>query len=412
MVADMKDKYTAHAYKQAVVAHRLPDMIGRPSTRDFIKIMEGGMLRNCPISRANIAAAEDIFGPYMGSLKGKTVRRKNMHIPSLVVDVPYYIIKVHKDVTLCFDIMFVDKIAFLVTLPRNIQFGTNKCLLSRKVEVVGKALVSVLKFYHQCGFRAKECHEDGEFGPLRAALADAHAGLNVMAQDEHVPEVERHICTIEEHTRSAYNTVPFRKMPRMMIVELVHASNYWLNMFPANDGVSIVQSPCHIMTGQQVDYGLHCQLEFGEYAQVHESHNNSMLTRTTGAIALRPTGNAQGGYNFMSLTTGKRLNCYAWTALPMPGEVIECVHALARQNLANGQLMFGWQDGTKIVDMPNDADDLHNEDYDPDEDNDHADDSEDDASGDDNSQASVLPPVTGVDDADGSGWKHWKRKRK
>jgi hypothetical protein len=190
--------------------------------------------------------------------------------------------------------------------------------------------------------RVKECHGDGEFGPLRAALADPQAHLNVTAENEHVPEVERYICTIKEHTRSTYNTVQFWKMPGMMIVELVHGSNYWLNMFPANDGVSTVQSPHCIMTGQQVDYaGLHCQLEFGEYTQVYESHDNSMLTRTTGAIALHPTGNAQGGYYFMSLSMGKCLNRYAWMALPMYGEVIECVHALATQNPAGGAIMFG-----------------------------------------------------------------------
>jgi hypothetical protein len=57
------------------------------------------------------------------------VRQKNMHVPSLVADVPYYIIKAHKDVPLCFDIMFVNKIAFLITVSRNIRFGTTECLL-------------------------------------------------------------------------------------------------------------------------------------------------------------------------------------------------------------------------------------------------------------------------------------------
>jgi hypothetical protein len=113
---------------------------------------------------------------------------------------------------------------------------------------------------------------------------------------------------------------------------------------------------------------LHCQLEFGEYVQVHESHDNSMLTRTTGAIALRPTGNAQGGYFFMSLTTGKRLARYAWTALPMPGEVIVHVHSLAQRNPAGGAIVFGWRDGNEVTNDLNDTDDLHDLDYVPGED--------------------------------------------
>jgi len=209
----------------------------------------------------------------------------------------------YKDVTLSFDIMFVNKIAFLVTVSRYIRFGTTERLESRNVDVVGKALLRVVRFYHQCGFRVKECYGDGEFESLRAVIADGGAQLNVTSEDEHVPEVERYICTLKERARANYNVVPFTKMPGVMIVELVHAANYWLNMFPAPDSVSATQSPRRIMTGQSGDYHLHGQLEFGEYVQVHESHDNTMSTRTTGAIALHPTGNVQGGHYFMSLST-------------------------------------------------------------------------------------------------------------
>jgi hypothetical protein len=260
IVAKMKEKYTVRACKRAVVARKLQDVVGRPSTRDHVKIVEGEMLRNCPITRADILAAEDIFGPNMGSLKGKTVRRKNIRVPSLVADVPYDIVKMHRNVTLCFG---VNKIAFLVAVSRNLRFGTTKRLLSRNSDVVGKALVTVLKFYRQRGFRVKECHGDGQFESLRATLANAGSGLNVTGEDEHVPEVERHIRTVKERARSSCDTVPFKKLPGMMIVELIHGRVYWLNSFPAKDGVSAVQSPRRIMTGQHVDYGLHCQLDFG-----------------------------------------------------------------------------------------------------------------------------------------------------
>ena len=148
-VADNKTKYTARQCKQAAAARRLQNVIGPPSARDYMKIMQGESIKNCPLSRTDVMIAEDIFGSNLGALKGKTVRRKNMHVPSLVADVPYHIIKAHKDVTLCFDIMFVNKIAFLVTVSRSIRFGTTERLPSRKAEVVGKALVGVLKFYRQ-----------------------------------------------------------------------------------------------------------------------------------------------------------------------------------------------------------------------------------------------------------------------
>ena len=63
--------------------------------------------------------------------------------------------------------------------------------------------------------------------------------------------------------------------------------------------------------------------------QTHKEHDNSMSPRTVGALALRPTGNAQGSFYFMSLSTGRVLNRVRGTALPMPDDVIDRVHWMA-----------------------------------------------------------------------------------
>ena len=89
-------------------------------------------------------------------------------------------------------------------------------------------------------------------------------------------------------------------------------------------------SPRELITGVAIDYLKHCTLEYGAYAQVHEEHDNSMAARTVGAIAMRPTGNVQGGYWFYSLNTGRMLNRNNWTELPMPADVIQRVHAIAK----------------------------------------------------------------------------------
>jgi hypothetical protein len=241
-VAQNRNSYTVRAYKLVALAHRIQDTIGRPSIRDYKKIVSGSWMQNCPVNRADVTAAEEIFGANLGSLKGKTVRHKGDHVPSLVADVPYHIIKLHKDVTLCFDLMYVNRIVFLVTVSQKIRFGTTERLLSRNSDVVGKALITVMLFYRQRGFRVKECHGDGEFEALRAKIADAGAALNVTSEAEHVPEIERYIRTVKERARGAYNTVPFKKLPGVMIVKMVHWG-FWLTMFPANDGVSATQSP-------------------------------------------------------------------------------------------------------------------------------------------------------------------------
>ena len=57
-----------------------------------------------------------------------------------------------------------------------------------------------------------------------------------------------------------------------------------------------------------------------------------MRPRTVGAIALRPSGNVQGGYFFLSLLTGRRLHRHHVTPLPMPDDTIARVTELAAQN--------------------------------------------------------------------------------
>jgi hypothetical protein len=121
-------------------------------------------------------------------------------------------------------------------------------------------------------------------------------------------------------------------------------------------------SPRTIVVGQSVDYSKHCKYEVGEYVQVHEEHDNSMIPRTSGALALRPTGNSQGNWLFMSLTTGRILNRTHATKLPMPNEVIDRVHQLARRQKMNPGLVFTDRNGETRLD-----------DYDPDDDEDQDD---------------------------------------
>ena len=99
-------------------------------------------------------------------------------------------------------------------------------------------------------------------------------------------------------------------------------------------------------------------------------HDNSMLPRTTGAIELRPTGNAQGEHYFYSLTTGKRLHRTQRTELPMPADVIVRVHKLSRRELALTLLEFSDRAGVLIPDKDDDLDDDDDDDdnFDPNDD--------------------------------------------
>ncbi|MEM9592233.1 MAG: reverse transcriptase domain-containing protein, partial [Pseudomonadota bacterium] len=174
----------------------------------------------------------------------------------------------------------------------------------------------------------------------RTPLAGEGMMLNVVARGEHVPEIERHVRTLKERCRAVYNSLPYRRMPKRMVIELVYAMTFWLHAFPARDGVSETVSPRELVTGIVLDANKHCRIPFGAYAQTHEEHDNTMASRTVGAIALRPTGNAQGGYLFYSLQSGRCINRNHWTEVPMPVDAIARVEQMAESKGLN-VLEFG-----------------------------------------------------------------------
>jgi hypothetical protein len=91
-------------------------VIGRPSTHTYLAIVDNNLLPNCPVTRTDILAAEVVFGPYLGSLKGKTVRKDTDHVHPEYENIPRELMELYQDVTIAGDLMFVNKIAIFICL--------------------------------------------------------------------------------------------------------------------------------------------------------------------------------------------------------------------------------------------------------------------------------------------------------
>ena len=104
-------------------------------------------LTGCPLTAANVKAANDIFGPNLGLLKGKTIQKSLPHAPSTVYSVPDHVLSRYRDVHLAIDIMFVNCVLFLLTGSRFIRFGTVDALPNWKANTVAKSLTTVANLY-------------------------------------------------------------------------------------------------------------------------------------------------------------------------------------------------------------------------------------------------------------------------
>ena len=71
-VRDNKKNFTNNDYLWAVRARELQVMVGRLSDKDFVKILKTNSLPNCPVTPRDVMIANELFGPDVGALKGKT----------------------------------------------------------------------------------------------------------------------------------------------------------------------------------------------------------------------------------------------------------------------------------------------------------------------------------------------------
>jgi hypothetical protein len=365
-------QHSTRGTQQAKQARRVQDIIMRPGTRRYKEIVAKSYMRNCPIQIKHIDMAEAVYGPNIGGLKGKTPRRTPAHVMITENPVPPEILKTHGNVSLAVDIMFINKVAFLLTVARGLGIGTVEELDNRQMDNVQRRLSNIIGKYEQRGFKIGTVLADDEFSPLTTLMPTR--SFNICGADDHVPEIERFIRTIKDSVRGQYNDLPFSYIPRTVLTRMVRNAVFWWNAFPHEQSDAGVYAPWYLLEGKNIDYKQHVRIPFGAYAQTHEQHDNGMDARTIGAICLGPTGNQQGSHYFFSLSTARVLTRTTFTELPMPQDVIDRVSEIGRQQGMPRSLTFGDRYGHELEDRNGEVDDDHDSDYEYQSDDDDQDD--------------------------------------
>ena len=197
---------------------------------------------------------------------------------------------------------------------------------------VWAALHKIYQMYMLRGFHIVEIAGDGEFAWIADQVASLPTTptLDLAAANEHVGLIERNIRFLKEKTRSLRHSLPFERIPALMLIRMVMHTVPFMNSFPRKGGLKHYP-PSAIMTGAQLHMS-QLQLKFGSYCQVAEdvTPRNSLAARTRAAISLGPSGNLSGGHRFMALDTGKMIVRNRWKELPMPTAVIDRVNVLGR----------------------------------------------------------------------------------
>ncbi len=159
--------------------------------------------------------------------------------------------------------------------------------------------------------------------------------VNTTAAKEHVPEVETCIHLIKEYRRGILNTLPFRKMPQIILIKPIYHVVLWL------------LSPRKIVYRHKLDIAMHCKARFSTYYKAHDepTPTNMMVTCLTSAIVLGPMGDLQGTYKFFNTVTGKKIKQRKLTAYPMLESIIKKVEQFGKSNARPNTLDFADRNG-------------------------------------------------------------------
>ena len=139
LVETIKDRmagYSKRQIEQATIAKNLYKTIGFPSMNDFKLVIKMNGIRNCPVTIEDIKICEDIYGPNIYALKGKSVRTKPKVVLNDYIEVPPEIKVRNQDVELCADILYIQGIPFLATISKHIKFLTIIPIASQQQSLV------------------------------------------------------------------------------------------------------------------------------------------------------------------------------------------------------------------------------------------------------------------------------------
>ncbi len=150
--------------------------------------------------------------------------------------------------------------------------------------------------------------------------------LDWVAALQHCGLIERNIQFLKEKIHSLCHSLPFERVPGIMVVRMVLHIVKFVNGFPRQGGVKHY-SPGEIMNGRCL-HANDLQLAFRIYCQVAENvePRNSLAPRTRAAILLGNSGNLSGGQLFLALDSGQTIVRHQWVVLPVLPAVIDLVN--------------------------------------------------------------------------------------
>ena len=344
--------YTQRELRGIERAKRLISSLGFPSASSLVRMVRYGKIRRCTVTPTDILNCIELHGPELARERGHRTR-----VPRPIVDLSRQDaegVLVESDVCLHVDLMFVERVTFLVSMASPMKYLMANFVSTKSTAKLKDALARQKAKYTRQGFNVTQLLCDGESGV--SALAPA-LELDVVRVDQagpetHVPVIEVAIQYLKRMARGIVAAMAFVKiiLPRLLIVWLIYFCVSRINMLPTRtlDGIT---SGREYYSGRALDAETDLACTFMERVEVHQKTTNTMAPRTRPALALVSSGNVYGTWKCFYLDTLKVGSMDAWTSMPMDTRTIDAVNFLSSKDRAplTGELEFKL--GDRVVEL-------------------------------------------------------------
>jgi hypothetical protein len=133
--------------------------------------------------------------------------------------------------------------------------ATIKHIPSRMSAQLSNSIMKIVKLYARTGLIVQLVMMDQEFDKVENIVNMVK--INTTAARKYVGDIERNIRVIKERSRAIVSNLPYKILPRQVIIHLIYFSVLWLNSLPSAVGILNKYSPRKIVTGRELDFNKH-----------------------------------------------------------------------------------------------------------------------------------------------------------
>ena len=295
--------------ERAKKAYELARTSGYPSVNELIHLVEDGNIVGMPgITREDVLRAYDLYGVPTAYVRGKMTKKP---IGRAVIDES--LLMPDKKQKLYSDVMHFGESMFLVTVcdPLNLTIST---YIERETgPQLGMALQGQVDKLRSRGFIPTIIYTDP--APGFQVNVDLLPGviIDVGGAQDNNAKVDIKIRRVKELCRCVKESLPWQ-IPKTMVKDLVA---YAVARSNIKRTTAINQNVCPkvLFTGVKVNFKKELELAFGDYCEVYDGTDNTARSRSVPCIALYPSNNSTGSWEFMNLKTKWRIRRSHWVKM-------------------------------------------------------------------------------------------------